>query len=144
MGAAALYLLDTNCASYVIRGSHPELLRKLQAHPVTSIAISAITEAELLYGLARKPGATALAAAVESFLRHVQALTWGSHAAARYGMLRAQLEAAGTPLGGMDTLIAAHALSIGATLVTGDKAFRRVRGLKVEDWATPARVKRRK
>jgi tRNA(fMet)-specific endonuclease VapC len=85
----------------------------------------------------RKPGATALAAAVSAFLRHVQALPWDSEAAARYGTLRAQLEAAGTPVGNLDTLIAAHALAVGATLVTHDRAFRQVPGLVVEDWIEP-------
>lgn len=132
-----LFLLDTNTASVVIRGAHPALLQWLQSHPVASIAISCVTEAELHYGLARKPGASALAAAVSAFLRHVQALPWGSAAAARYGTLRAQLEAAGTPVGNLDTLIAAHALAVGATLVTHDRAFRQVPGLVVEDWIEP-------
>jgi len=131
--ASAFYLLDTNTASFIIRGN-ARLLERLQAQPVAAIGISAVTEAELLYGLARKPAAAALAAAVAAFLRHVQALPWDSEAAARYGVLRAALEAAGTPLGGMDTLIAAHAMATDATLVTNDQAFRRVPGLGVEDW----------
>lgn len=135
MAGPSLFLLDTNTASFIIRGSNPRLFARLQAHQVSSTGISTVTEAELRYGLARKPGATALAAAVQAFLRHVQALPWDSDAAVRYGVLRAELEAAGTPLGGMDTLIAAHALAIGATLVTNDRAFRRVPGLIVEDWA---------
>lgn len=134
MTAAPAYLLDTNTASFIIRGGPPHLLTQLQAQPVSSIGISAITEAELRYGLARKPGATTLAAAVSAFLRHVQAMPWDSEAAVGYGALRAALEAAGTPLGGMDTLIAAQALAIGATLVTNDQAFRHVPGLTVEDW----------
>lgn len=133
MAAAALHLLDTNTASFIIRGD-ARLLGRLQALPVTAVAISCVTEAELLYGLARKPEAKALAAAVMAFLRHVQVLPWDSPVAARYGPLRAGLEAAGTPLGSMDTLIAAHALAAGATLVTNDQAFRRVPGLMVEDW----------
>jgi tRNA(fMet)-specific endonuclease VapC len=135
--AAPLYLLDTNIASQIIRGTHAGLLQRLQGHPVSAIAISSITEGELLYGLARKPGATALAAAVGAFLRHVQALPWDSEAASRYGQLRAELEAAGTPLGNLDTLIAAQALAVGATLVTHDRAFRHVPELVVEDWAVP-------
>lgn len=144
MAAAVPYLLDTNTASFVIRGSNPHLLHALQAHAVSSVAISTITEAELLYGLARKPGATSLTKAVHSFLRHVKALTWDSEAAARYGVLRAHLEAAGTPLGGMDTLIAAHALATGATLVTNDRAFGRVPDLIIEDWTSPAPRRRRR
>jgi tRNA(fMet)-specific endonuclease VapC len=130
----ALFLLDTNTASFIIRGSNTALLKRLRSHAVTSVAISSVTEAELLYGLAKKPGASALAAAVTAFLRHVQALPWDSQAATRYGALRAQLEAAGKPLGNMDTLIAAHALAVGATLVTHDKAFAHVPSLAIEDW----------
>lgn len=134
MSSAPTYLLDTNTASFIIRGGPAPLLARLQAKPVSSIGISTITEGELLYGLARKPGATTLSAAVTAFLRHVQALPWDSEAADSYGRLRAALEAAGTPLGGMDTLIAAHALAVGAVLVTNDQAFRHVPGLAIEDW----------
>ncbi|HMO44745.1 MAG TPA: PIN domain-containing protein [Rubrivivax sp.] len=134
MVSPALYLLDTNIASFVIRGHDARLLRRLRSHAVGAVAISAVTEAELLYGRARKPGATALAAAVDAFLAHVRTLRWDSAAAVRYGHLRAALEAAGTPMGSMDTLIAAHALAADAVLVSNDQAFRRVKGLKVQDW----------
>lgn len=134
MVPAPAYLLDTNTASFIIRGGPPQLMTRLRAQPVTAIGISAITEAELLYGLARKPSATALATAVAAFLRHVQTLPWDSEAAISYGSLRAALEYAGTPLGGMDMLIAAHTLALDATLVTNDHAFRRVPSLRVEDW----------
>lgn len=136
MSPAPTYLLDTNIASFIIRGGPPQLMARLRAQSVTAVGISAITEAELRYGLARKPGATALATAVTAFLRHVQTLPWDSDAAERYGRLRAELETAGTPLGGMDMLIAAHALALGATLVTNDQAFRRVPNLAFEDWTT--------
>jgi tRNA(fMet)-specific endonuclease VapC len=131
---AARFLLDTNTVSFIIRGTNPAMLERLRSHAVSSVAISSVTEAELLYGLARKPEASALAAAVRAFLKHVQSLPWDTQAAARYGTLRVQLEAAGTPLGNLDTLIAAHALSLGATLVTHDKAFTQVPGLALEDW----------
>ena len=134
MRGAPAFMLDTNIASFIIRGGTPILLKRLQAHPVTSVCISTITEAELRYGLARKPGATALHAAVHAFLLHVEALPWDSEAAARYGELRANLEAGGRPIGSMDTLIAAHALAVGATLVSHDRTFKRISGLRVEDW----------
>jgi tRNA(fMet)-specific endonuclease VapC len=137
VAAHRLFLLDTNTASFVIRGTYPGLLHRLERHPVSAIAISSVTEAELLYGLARKPGASTLAAAVSAFLRHVQALPWDSEAAARYATLRAGLESAGTPIGNLDTLIAAHALALDAVLVTHDKAFERVPGLAVENWIGP-------
>lgn len=133
--ALTLYLLDTNTASFIIRGTNAKLMKRLQARPVAAVAISVVTEAELLYGLARKPEAVSLRAAVGAFLQHVETWPWDSEAAARHGTLRASLEAAGKPLGTMDTLIAAHALALGATLVTNDKAFKQVPGLAVEDWA---------
>jgi tRNA(fMet)-specific endonuclease VapC len=135
--STGLFLLDTNTVSFIVRGSQPGLLQRLRRHPVNAVAISSVTEAELLYGLARKPEASALAAAVQTFLKHVQSLPWDSQAATRYGVLRAQLEAAGTPLGNLDTLIAAHALAAGATLVTHDRAFRQISGLAIEDWIEP-------
>lgn len=134
---SGLYLLDTNTASFIIRGDAVPLQR-LQSHPLAAVGMSVITEAELRHGLARKPGATRLAAAVAAFLQHVQALPWDGAAAAQYGALRARLEAAGTPLGALDMLIAAHALALGAVLVTNDQALQRVPGLPIEDWTVPA------
>jgi tRNA(fMet)-specific endonuclease VapC len=128
------FLLDTNIASYIIRGADATLRAKLQSVRVADVGISAISAGELLYGLARRPGAAALQAAVEAFLKHVQSVPWDADAAAAYGPLRASLEAKGTPLGNLDTLIAAHALAYGAVLVTNDQAFRRVAGLVVADW----------
>ena len=90
----------------------------------------------MLYGLARKPGATNLQTAVREFLMRVDVLAWDSAAATRYGVLRAALEASGTPLGNLDTLIAAHALATDAVLVTRDQAFARVPTLVVENWVS--------
>lgn len=132
--AAARYMLDTNIASYVVRGPSPALAARLVAVPMAQVCVSAVTEGELLYGLARRPGATALQTAVREFLKRVEVLAWDSAAATRYGVLRAGLEAAGTPMGNLDTLIAAHALSAGAILVTNDQAFARVPDLVVENW----------
>jgi tRNA(fMet)-specific endonuclease VapC len=105
--------------------------------PMTQLCISSVTQGELLYGLARKPGATNLQIAVRECLARVEVLTWDSVAATRYGVLRAALEAAGAPLGNIDTLIAAHALATQAVLVSNDQAFRRVPTLTVENWTEP-------
>lgn len=128
------YMLDTNAASAIIRGD-AALMERLRAQPVSSMCISAVTEGELRHGLARKPDAKALHAAVAAFLQHVQSLPWKHAAASRYGELRAGPEAAGTKLGNLDTLIAAHALAVGTVLVRHERAFQRVPGLRVEDWA---------
>jgi tRNA(fMet)-specific endonuclease VapC len=131
---AALYMLDTNVASAIVRRPGPALAARLRSVPITHLCVSAVTEGELLFGLARRPDATQLQIAVREFLSRVEVLVWDSSAAARYGVLRAAMEASGTPLGNLDTLIAAHALAVHATLVTHDRAFGRVAGLGVEDW----------
>ena len=136
MAAAARYMLDTNMASYTVRGAGPALAARLVAVPMAQMCVSSVTEGELLYGLARRPGATALQTVVQEFLKRVDVLAWDSAAARRYGVLRAALEAAGTPLGNLDTLIAAHALSAGAILVTNNQAFARVSALVVDNWVS--------
>jgi tRNA(fMet)-specific endonuclease VapC len=128
------YMLDTNMASYIIRGPTPVLAAHLTSVPITQLCVSAITQGELLYGLARKPDATNLQTAVREFLVRIEVLAWDSVAATRYGVLRAALEASGTPLGNLDTLIAAHALAANTVLVTHDQAFARVTTLVIENW----------
>jgi tRNA(fMet)-specific endonuclease VapC len=110
------------------------LRAKLLAAPLAGLCISSMAEAELLYGLARRPEATALKTAVQAFMHHVDVLPWDGAAAAAYGSLRAALEKQGTPLGNLDTLIAAHALATGSVPVTSDKALKRTPGLMTADW----------
>lgn len=99
--------------------------------------ISAITEAEIRYGLAKSPAARALNVAIEAFLLKIRVLQWGSDEACTYGELRAKMEASGKTLGNLDMLIAAHAISLGAVLVTNDKAFSRIGDLRgIVNWAT--------
>lgn len=129
------YMLDTNVASYIIRGGNPALIAKLGAVPTSALCVSSIVQGELLYGLARRPDARQLQIAVREFLLRVDVLPWDSDVATRYGALRARLEAAGMPLGNLDTLIAAHALTVRAVLVSNDQAFARVPELVVENWA---------
>ena len=134
MGDIPRIMLDTNAVSAVIRESSDALTKRFRRTPIQRLCISAITEGEMLYGLARKPNDRSLKMRVEGFLMQVKVLPWYSEAAESYGPLRVALAIAGTPLSDMDTLIAAHALSLGATLVTKDKAFSRVKGLKTVDW----------
>ena len=126
-------MLDTNAVSGLVK-SNPAIAQRLAAEPISSICISAITEGELLYGLAKRPAMKRLRHAVEEFLRRVDVLPWDSTVTTRYGELRAALESQGKILQPLDLQIAAHALSAGAVLVTGDKAFGMVAGLTVEDW----------
>jgi tRNA(fMet)-specific endonuclease VapC len=128
------YLLDTNIASYVIKGNFPQVrLRLLKVH-MSEIGISVVTEAELRFGVARLPQAAKLGIAVEEFLLRVEVLPWGSEAAQHYARIRALLEREGDPLGNLDLLIAAQALAMDVILVTNDRVFRRVKGLRIEDW----------
>lgn len=132
------YMLDTNTASYIIKGNIPEIKKQLLNVPMHSISISAITEAELLLGVAKKPKAIHLPVIVKEFLLRVDILPWNSQAAKVYAKLRATCEKDGKPLGCMDMLIAAHAKSEDAILVTSDKAFYHLKNhLNLEDWAKP-------
>lgn len=128
------YLLDTNTASYIIKGNIPRVRERLLKVPMSGLLISAATEAELLYGAARKSDSGRLKTAVDEFLLRVDSLAWDSNAARRYADLRAALEIAGTPMGNLDMMIAAQALAAEAILVTNDRSFFRLKHLKIEDW----------
>ncbi|MGH8032634.1 MAG: type II toxin-antitoxin system VapC family toxin [Luteimonas sp.] len=129
-------MLDTDMASYVISGRPPEVRERLAALPMESIVISVVTQAELLYGLARKGHPAVLANLIREFLLRVEVLPWDGHAATVYGDLRASCAAAGVVLGALDMMIAAHAVATNATLITHDKTFARVPdgALAVDDW----------
>jgi tRNA(fMet)-specific endonuclease VapC len=129
-----LYMLDTNTASYVIKGNFPRVREHLVKVPMPQIFVSAVTEAELRFGVARRPEKQRLGVAVHEFLLRVNSLPWDSHAAQRYAQVRTALEREGTPMGNLDMMIASHALAVEATLVTSDRVFRRVKHLKIENW----------
>lgn len=129
------YMLDTNIASHVIKGDIPAIREKLVSIPMQDIAISSVTEAELLYGLAKRAYPKGLSARVYEFLIRVDILDWSHEEAPVYGDLRAGCEAAGITLSPFDMMIAAHAKAVNAILVTRDKAFSRIPdGLQVENW----------
>ena len=132
------YMLDTNTASYIIKGNPPMVRERLRQVPMARVCISAITQAELLLGVARKPDAQRLRETVREFLLRLEILPWDGDAAEVYAQLRAECERNGTPLGSMDMLIAAHAVAVGAVLVTNDSAFYNVKHrLSLEDWTRP-------
>jgi tRNA(fMet)-specific endonuclease VapC len=132
------YMLDTNTVSHLLK-KHPVVARRVVAVPITSLCISAITQGELLFGLAKRPEATALHDAVGEFLRRVDVLAWDAAAAHSYGAARAATQREGRVLAPMDLLIGSHALSIDAVFVTSDRAFGQVGGLKLEDWTEESR-----
>jgi tRNA(fMet)-specific endonuclease VapC len=131
------YMLDTNTVSHLLR-KHPAVTRRVVAAPITALCISAITQGELLFGLARRPDAKVLQEAVWQFLRRVDVLPWDSATAEVYGRARAASQREGRVLAPMDLLIGTHALSIGAILVTNDRAFAQLPQLSIEDWTEEA------
>jgi len=139
VSSSILYVLDTNTVSYIAIDRSPAARRMLnQALSGHQVAISAITEGEVLFGLAKNPGAKAarLRASVQLLFPRLSILPWDSAAARAYGPMRAKLHAVGKPLSAIDMLIAAHAISVDATLVTHDGAFRQVNGLRCVDWTS--------
>ena len=137
MKTVVRYMLDTNIVSHVIKATSPNVDEHMRDRPISNICISVITEAEMLYGLAKKPEAKGLHKAVVGFLLRVQVLPWDSAASRAYGLLRAKIEKQGKQLGNLDLLIAAHSLGAGAVLVTNDQAFHKIDGLNVVDWTLP-------
>ena len=131
------FLLDTNIASYVIKGNYPRVRERLVRVPMAEVGISVITEAELRFGIARKPVSARLEEAVEEFLLRVEILPWDSAAAKAYATTRSALERNGEPVGNLDLMIASHALAARAVLVTHDHVFQRIKHLKIEDWTKP-------
>jgi tRNA(fMet)-specific endonuclease VapC len=131
------WMLDTDTCIYALKQRAP-VLSAMLARPPSRIHVSAIAESELLHGAERSSRPHATLARVEAFLRPLQLLPYGSEAAKAYASLRARLEAKGTPIGPLDLLIAAHALSAGLVLVTNNtREFSRVPGLRLENWAAP-------
>ncbi len=132
------YMLDTNTASYIIKGKPAAVRQHLLQVPIASLCVSVITEAELLRGVAKKPEARQLPMLVREFLLRVDILPWDSDAAAAYARLASACERTGKLLGAMDMLIAAHAMATESVLVTNDQAFHMHRQkLKLEDWTRP-------
>lgn len=128
------YLLDTNIISDLIRNPQGRAAKRIAKAGEDTICTSIVVAAELRYGCA-KSGSARLTKAVEDVLGEIEVLPFEAPADADYGDIRTTLEAAGTPIGSNDMLIAAHARTLGATVVTANtQEFKRVGGLKVENW----------
>ena len=131
-----LYLLDTNIASYYLRRSSPLLEERVNEGLLQqTVALSALTRAELRFGQAGMAADDRRRQLIDHFLQQLPSLPWTAHAADHYGVLKDAFRRAGTPVGEIDTQIAAHALAEGLVLVTHNtRHFEPVPGLKQADW----------
>jgi tRNA(fMet)-specific endonuclease VapC len=131
------HLLDTNICIYLIRKKPPQALEKLGECSVGEVAISSITLAELQFGVHKSKHSAQNQRALAQFVVPLTIAAFDSKAAAAYGRIRAHLESQGTPIGPLDTLIAAHALSLNTTLVTNNvQEFSRVPDLRLVNWVS--------
>ncbi|MBI5576392.1 MAG: type II toxin-antitoxin system VapC family toxin [Deltaproteobacteria bacterium] len=132
------YILDTDGCIELIRRKPPKLIQRLTGSQPGDVGLSSITTAELWFGVAKSDDPGKNRKALAGFLAPFEIVPFDESAAMAYGEIRAALEIAGTPIGSMDLLIGAHALSIGATLVTANiREFRRIRGLRTANWLSP-------
>ena len=130
-------LLDTNTCIAVIKQKPMQVLKHLSRHSVGDVGLSSITLAELQYGVEKSLHQERNQQALDEFLLPLVIADFDAKAASIYGKVRTELERKGTPIGSLDTLIAAHALSLNVTLVTNNlREFRRVTSLKVVDWTS--------
>jgi tRNA(fMet)-specific endonuclease VapC len=129
-----IYLLDTNICIYIINQQPAQVLQRLIQAGRESLAISAVTVAELAFGVAKSTRPDSQAK-LENFLSKFPIVDWGQDAAWVYGNVRKVLEAKGQRIGERDLLLACHALALDATMVTNNtREFERVEGLKLENW----------
>lgn len=130
------YMLDTNICIYAIKHKPEKVFKKLQKINPSDVCISSVTYAELIYGVEKSAAVERNRLALSMMLSNIEIMNFGVLAATSYGMVRADLEKKGTPIGPLDMMIAGHAKSLGCTVVTNNvKEFSRVKGLKVVNWA---------
>jgi len=130
------YMLDTNICIYLIKQKPEKVLRRFNNHSMGDIGISSITLAELRFGVEKSQQIQNNRQALEEFILPLEIADFDEKAATMYGTVRAALEKAGTPVGSMDMLIGAHALSLNLTLVTNNvREFKQIHNLKVVDWS---------
>ncbi len=129
------FMLDTNICIYIIKQKPIKVLKHFTQYSPGDILISSITIAELRYGVEKSLHVQQNHDALSGFIVPLEIAAFDEKAAEEYGKVRAQIEKKGQPVGSMDMLIGAHALSLGVALVTNNtKEFRRIKGLKVENW----------
>ena len=134
------YMLDTDTCSYIMKRSSAPLLGRLQHVPVSDVCMSVITKSELLYGAEVSPRGASDFAALAALLPYVAVLDFPDHAAGHYADIHADLKKRGALIGANDLFVAAHARSLGLTLVTNNSAeFKRVQDLALENWTIAVR-----
>ncbi len=130
-----MYMLDTNMCIYIIKKRPIGLLEKFNSIPKNSLCISVVTYAELQYGVERSSSKKMNQKIIKDFISRLIVLSWDMDAAGQYGKIRSNLEKKETPIGNMDLMIAAHALSQKCIIVSSNlREFKRVEGLKYENW----------
>ena len=130
------YLLDTNICIYLIKQKPPKVLARFNTLDLSDIGISSITVAELEYGICKSQQQEKNRSALMQFLLPLEIVEFDQAAATLYGSIRSNLESRGLVIGAMDMLIAAHALSLGVTLVSNNvREFSRIANLSLENWA---------
>jgi len=130
------YMLDTNICIYIIKKKPDQAIRRLRELRLSDVSISSITLSELEYGVEKSEQRDRNKIALATFIAPIEVIAYDDLAAAQYGKIRSFLEKKGMPIGSLDMLIAAHALAQGLILVTNnEREFRRVPGLKIENWA---------
>ncbi len=129
------YMLDTNICIYIIKRKPQAVIERFLQTEISQIGISSITLSELLFGVSKSSKPDQNKVALAQFIAPLEIMPYDDQAAHRYGDLRVHLERQGKPIGSLDMLIAAHALSINSTLVTNnEKEFIRIPNLKIDNW----------
>ena len=130
------YMLDTDTVSYALRG-HERVGAAIVERTPSELCLSSITVSELRYGAARR-NSKRLHQLIDTFTGAIAVVAYDDFCASHYGDIAADLEKRGSPIGQIDVMIAAHALALDVALVSNNmKHFRRVRGLRLENWAAP-------
>ncbi len=130
------YMLDTNICIYIIKQKPQNVIRRFRESKISEIGVSSITLSELEYGVMKSAKPEQNRIALAQFIAPIEILSYDDTAAQHYGEIRAYLERQGTPIGSLDMLIAAHALSLKSILITNNETgFKRVSNLKIKNWA---------
>jgi tRNA(fMet)-specific endonuclease VapC len=130
------FMLDTNTCIYIIKRKPPQIINRFKLTDISQICISSITLSELVYGVSKSSRPDQNQLALTQFIAPLEILPYDDEAAQHYGELRVHLEKQGTPIGSLDMLIAAHALSLSCMLITNnEKEFKRIPKLKIDNWA---------